>query len=84
LLNEGWTYPKRSNYFTMAEHISAIIYCGEKLYPIWKYIENYTFKEPNIKDDTKKLMKVYDLKKDNVPDEEIERMATWLVEGVWK
>lgn len=84
LLNEGWTYPKRSNYFTMAEHISAIIYCGEKLYPIWKNIENYTFKEPSIKDDTKKLMKVYDLKKDNVPDEEIERMATWLVEGVWK
>ena len=49
-----------------------------------KYIENYTFKEPNIKDDTKWLMKVYDLKKDNVPDKEIERMATWLVKGVWK
>ncbi|RLC46515.1 MAG: type I-B CRISPR-associated protein Cas7/Cst2/DevR [Candidatus Coatesbacteria bacterium] len=87
LLNEGWAYPRRANFFAMAEHVSAIAYCGEKLYPIWKNmdIENNTFIIPDLrKDDSKKLLKVYNLKSSNIPNEEIERMAEWLVNGKWR
>ncbi len=87
LLNEGWAYPRRANFFTMAEHVSAIVYCGEKLYPIWKNIdvENNTFIKPDLsKDDSKKLLEVYDLKSGRVPSEDIEKMAEWLVRGEWK
>jgi len=86
LLNEGWAYPRRANFFTMAEHVSAIVYCGEKLYPIWKNIdvENNTFIEPDLsRDDSKKLLK-YNLKSGRVPSEDIEKMAEWLVRGEWK
>ncbi len=87
LLNEGWAYPRRANFFTMAEHVSAIVYCGEKLYPIWKKIDvdNNTFTKPDLsKDDSKKLLEVYDLKSGIVPSEDIEKMAEWLVRGEWK
>ncbi len=87
LLNEGWTYPRRANFFTMAEHVSAIVYCGEKLYPIWKYIDvkNNTFTKPDLsKDNSKRLLEVYDLKSNSVPSEDIEKMAKWLVGGEWK
>ncbi len=87
LLNEGWAYPRRANFFAMAEHVSAIVYCGEKLYPIWKNvdIENNTFIIPDLrKDTTKKLLEVYDLKSNSVPSRDIERMAKWLVSGEWK
>ncbi len=87
LLNEGWAYPRRANFFTMAEHVSAIVYCGEKLYPIWKKIDvdNNTFTKPDLsKDDSKKLLEVYDLKSGIVPSEDIEKMAKWLVRGEWK
>jgi len=86
LLNEGWAYPKRANFFAMAEHVSAIVYCGEKLHPIWKNvdIENNTFIIPDLsKDTTKKLFEVYNLKSSSVPSEDIERMAKWLVSGEW-
>jgi len=87
LLNEGWAYPRRANFFTMAEHVSAIVYCGEKLYPIWKNIDvkNSTFTEPDLsKDNSKKLLKVYDLKLGSVPSEIIEKIAKWLVRDEWK
>ncbi len=87
LLKEGWAYPRRANFFTMAEHVSAIIYCGEKLYPIWKNIdvENNTFTKPDLsKDGSKKLLKVYDLNSGSVPSEDIKKMAEWLVRGEWK
>ncbi len=86
LLNEGWAYPRRANFFTMSEHVSAIVYCGEKLYPIWKNIdvENNTFKEPDLsRDSSKKLLDIYDLKSDNVPSEDIEKIAEWLVKDEW-
>jgi len=85
LLNEGWAYPRRANFFTMAEHVSAIVYCGEKLYPIWKNIdvETNTFKELDLsKDNSKKLLEVYDLKSSSVSSNIIEKIAKWLVRGV--
>lgn len=87
LLNEGWAYPRRANFFTTSEHVSAIVYCGEKLNPIWRYIdiENNTFREPDLSRDlSRRLLEVYDLKSGSVPSENIERMAEWLVRGEWR
>ncbi|MBO8144259.1 MAG: type I-B CRISPR-associated protein Cas7/Cst2/DevR [Thermodesulfobacterium sp.] len=86
LFNEGWAYPRRANYFAMAEHFSAIVYCGEKLYPVWKnFDENYQFTQPNILiEDREKLFGPYNLKIASVLKEDIEKMATWLVTGQWK
>jgi len=86
LLNEGWAYPRRANYFTMAEHVSAIIYCGEKLYPIWKnFNENYQFTQPNISiQQQEKLFGPYNLKNQSVSKEDIQKMTTWLVTGKWE
>ena len=86
LFNEGWAYPRRANYFAMAEHISAIVYCGEKLYPVWKnFDENYQFTQPNILiGDREKLFGPYNLKNSSVSKEDVEKIATWLVTGQWK
>ncbi|ACS90539.1 type I-B CRISPR-associated protein Cas7/Cst2/DevR [Thermococcus sibiricus] len=87
LLNEGWAYPRRTNYFAMAEHISTIIYAGERLYPVWKAFEEYHFKKelvPYQITEGKEFLETYDLKKGLVPKKDIEKLATWLVSGVWK
>ncbi|AGB05368.1 CRISPR-associated protein Cas7/Cst2/DevR, subtype I-B/TNEAP [Aciduliprofundum sp. MAR08-339] len=86
LLKEGWAYPRRTNNLAMAEHNSVIIYAGSKLYPVWKLIdkENYTFKVPEFSDDTKKLLKVYNYPEEEISEEDIETLATWLVSGTWK
>jgi len=87
LLNEGWAYPRRTNYFAMAEHISAIIYAGERLYPVWKASEEYQFKKelvPYQINERKEFLETYELKKGLVPKKDIEKLATWLVSGVWK
>lgn len=88
LLNEGWPYPRRTNNLAMADHISAIIYAGNKLYPIWKAFtkENYQFKK-NLVPFTiqeKELLKVFDLRNSLVPKKDIEKLATWLVRGKWE
>jgi len=81
LLKEGWAYPRRANNFTMAEHKAAIVYAGEKLYPVWKLInENYTFKAPTVNDNTKKHLKGY-TSNNEITNEEIEELARWLVKG---
>lgn len=87
LLNEGWAYPRRTNYFAMAEHISTIIYAGERLYPVWKASEEYQFKKelvPYQINERKEFLETYELKKGLVPKKDIEKLATWLVSGVWK
>lgn len=87
LLNEGWAYPRRTNYFAMAEHISTIIYAGERLYPVWKASEEYQFKKelvPYQINEKKEFLETYELKKGLVPKKDIEKLATWLVSGVWK
>jgi len=87
LLNEGWAYPRRTNYFAMAEHISTIIYAGERLYPVWKASEGYQFKKelvPYQINERKEFLETYELKKGLVPKKDIEKLATWLVSGVWK
>ena len=70
----------------MAEHISIIVYCGEKLYPVWKnFDENYQFTQPSILiGKCEKLFGPYNLKIGSVSKEDIEKMATWLVIGQWK
>ncbi|WP_457752176.1 type I-B CRISPR-associated protein Cas7/Cst2/DevR [Thermococcus sp.] len=86
LLNEGWAYPRRANNLTMADHVSAIIYAGEKLYPIWKAFKEYQFDKGlvpfNIQED-KEFLKVYDLKSGLIPKKDIKKLATWLVSGKW-
>lgn len=85
LLNEGWPYPRRANNFAVAEHVSAIAYCGEKLYPIWKnFDDNYQFTQPNISIGKEERLFEYNLGEESVPKEDIEKMATWLVSGQWK
>ena len=82
LLKEGWAYPRRANNFTIAEHKAAIIYAGEKLYPIWKLInEDYTFEVPELEDNNKKHLKAYVYPDNEITNEEIEKLASWLVRG---
>ena len=82
LLKEGWAYPRRANNFTMAEHKAAIMYAGEKMYPVWKLItENYSFELPEINDETQKHLKAYTYPEDEITADEIDELAQWLVIG---
>jgi CRISPR-associated protein Cst2 len=86
LLNEGWAYPRRASFLAVPEHISVVVYCGEKLYPIWKNMnEDYQFDQPTISlKSNERLFGPYNLKKDLFPQEKIREMARWLVTGEWK
>ena len=82
LLKEGWAYPRRANNFTMAEHKAAIVYAGEKMYPVWKLItENHSFKLPEINDKTQKHLKAYTYPENEITEDEINELANWLVIG---
>ena len=83
LLKDGWAYPRRANNFTMAEHKAAIVYAGEKLYPVWKLVnEQYTFDIPEIYDNSKAHLKVYTYPENEITNDEIQKLATWLVKGI--
>jgi CRISPR-associated protein Cst2 len=86
LLNEGWAYPRRANFFAVPEHVSVVAYCGEKLYPIWKgFSKDYQFAQPKISlGDDERLFGPFDLRDDSFPKEKIGDMANWLVAGEWK
>jgi len=87
LLNEGWVYPRKTNYLAMADHSSAIVYAGEKLYPIWKAHNNYKFEIKNVPyqiEQNTEFLEAYELKNSIVPSEDVEKLASWLVNGKWK
>jgi len=82
LLKEGWAYPRRANNFTISEHKAAILYAGEKLYPVWKLINgNYKFELPEVNDDDKNYLKTFTYPDNEISDDEIEKLAVWLVKG---
>ncbi len=85
LLIDGWAYPRRANNFTMAEHKAAIIYAGEKLYPIWKYVkEDNSFDVSKFsKDENNKYIKAYIYPDNEVTLKEIKDLSNWLVRGKW-
>ncbi len=84
LLKDGWAYPRRTNNLALAEHKSAIIYAGSRLYPVWKLVDdNYTFKKPQFTDDTRVFIKVYEYPENEITEDEIEKLTIWLVKGTW-
>ena len=82
LLKDGWAYPRRANNFAMAEHRAAVVYAGEKLYPVWKSIDgNYTFGLPEIDDKGQKHLETYSYPSNEITNKKIEELAQWLVRG---
>jgi len=85
LLKDGWAYPRRANNFAMAEHKAVIVYAGSKLYPVWKQADNdnYIFIKPQFDDDTQVMLETYTFPEKEVDENTIEKLANWLVEGIW-
>jgi CRISPR-associated protein Cst2 len=83
LLKDRWAYPRRANNFAMAEHESAIIYAGSKLYPVWKLIneDNYIFEKPEFDDDSRVLIETYTYPENEIADDDIKKLAEWLTGG---
>ena len=85
LLKDRWAYPRRTNNLAVAEHKSAIIYAGSKLYPVWKLIseDNYTFEKPEFDDNTRVFMETYTYPENEITDSDIEKLSKWLTGGKW-
>jgi len=69
----------------MAEHKAVIVYAGSKLYPVWKQADNdnYIFIKPQFDDDTQVMLETYTFPEKEVDENTIEKLANWLVEGIW-